>query len=118
MARDLTRRARILGESSSLQEGGVQRLHNLPPADRLQVQDLEQDIRLKKRYAGWLLTAMMVQLFVANTVFVVYAWAGMNWRLSTSVINVWLGATLAEVVGVVLVVTRYLFPRRDTFGPK
>jgi hypothetical protein len=29
------------------------------------------------------------------------------------VIEVWLAATLVELVGVVLVVTRYLFPRRD-----
>lgn len=33
------------------------------------------------------------------------------------VIQVWLAATLLELVGVVLVVTRYLFPRRDLVAP-
>jgi hypothetical protein len=85
----------------------------LPPESRLHRQDLAQDIELKKRYAYWLLGAMLLQLMIANGVFVVYAWVGRDWDLSPAVINIWLGATLAEVVGIVLVVTRYLFPRRD-----
>lgn len=88
-------------------------LTKLPPEDRLHRQDLAQDIQLKRQYAKWLLGAMLGQMLFANVVFVLYAWLGRDWVLSPSVINVWLGATLAEVVGIVLVVTRYLFPRRD-----
>jgi hypothetical protein len=56
---------------------------------------------------------MLLQLAVADVVFIVYAWAGAHWHLTPTVINVWLVGTLVEVIGVVLVVTRYLFPRRD-----
>lgn len=72
-----------------------------------------QDITLKKTYAKWLLWLVTVQLFVADVVFVVYAWAGKGWNLEAGVIEVWLAATLVELIGVALVITRYLFPRRD-----
>jgi hypothetical protein len=72
-----------------------------------------QDIKLKKTYAKWLLRLVALQLFITDAVFVAYAWAGRQWELDTSVIQVWLGSTLVELIGVALVVTRYLFPRRD-----
>jgi hypothetical protein len=72
-----------------------------------------QDIQLKKTYARWLLELVAAQLFVADVVFVVYAWAGEHWRLDAGVVQVWLVATLVELIGVALVITRYLFPRRD-----
>jgi hypothetical protein len=72
-----------------------------------------QDISLKETYAKRLLWLVIGQLVVADVVFVVYAWAGKEWRLEPGVIEVWLAATLVELIGVALVVTRYLFPRRD-----
>lgn len=87
----------------------------LDPYDpkRLQGEDHRQDIKLKKTYARWLLILVGLQLFVADAVFVAYAWAGEHWHLDPGVIQVWLAATLVELVGVVTVITRYLFPRRD-----
>jgi hypothetical protein len=82
--------------------------------DYLERLDREQDIKLKRRYARVLLWLLAGQLAVADGVFIAYAQVGAHWRLSATVIDVWLGATLIEVVGIVLVVTRYLFPRRDT----
>jgi hypothetical protein len=82
-------------------------LQNLPEKDHW------QDIRLKRIYALTLLIALGVQVAIADGVFVAYAWAGADWKLTPAVINVWLGATVVQVIGVVLVVTRYLFPRRD-----
>lgn len=93
-----------------------QELEELEPTAALHHQDLQQDISLKRMYANRLLWLLMAQLVVADAVFITYAWAGVQWKLSAAVIDVWLGATLVEVVGIVLVVTRYLFPRRDT-GP-
>lgn len=72
-----------------------------------------QDIQLKKTYANWLLRLVAFQLLITDAAFVAYAWVGMGWELETSVIQVWLGSTLVELIGVALVVTRYLFPRRD-----
>jgi hypothetical protein len=92
-----------------------ERLEDLDPHDHAGLRgfDLRQDIQLKQRYAKWLLILIAAQLLVADLIFVVYAWAGEGWELSAGVIEVWLAATLVELVGVVLVVTRYLFPRRD-----
>lgn len=74
---------------------------------------LFQDIKLKKKYANWLLWLITIQLVAADAVFVVYAWVGEDWHLDAGVIQVWLVATLVELIGVALVITRYLFPRRD-----
>lgn len=75
-------------------------LQNLPEKDHW------QDIRLKRIYAPALLIAHGVQIAIADGVFVAYAWAGTDWKLAEGVINVWLGATVVQVIGVVLVVTR------------
>jgi hypothetical protein len=56
---------------------------------------------------------LRIEIVIANAVFIVFAWAGENWKLETAVIDVWLGATVVQVVGIVLVVTRQLFPDRD-----
>jgi hypothetical protein len=53
------------------------------------------------------------QLFVADAIFVVFAWAGSGWDLTPGVMEVWLVATVVQVVGVAAVVTRHLFPNRD-----
>jgi hypothetical protein len=95
-----------------------ERLEDLDPHDHLGIHgfDLRQDIELKRRYAKWLLILVAAQMVFADLVFCVYAWAGKSWELSAGVIEVWLAATLVELVGVVAVVTRYLFPRRDLDG--
>lgn len=91
-------------------------LESLPGPAQLEAKDHQQDIDLKKKYADWLLGAVVAQLAVANGVFVTYAWAGKGWNLDAVVIDVWLAATLVQVIGVVAIVTRYLFPRRDSGG--
>jgi hypothetical protein len=90
-------------------------LHGLDPHDHKALVGIDhwQDIQLKKTYAKWLLILVAAQMIVADAVFVAYAWAGNDWHLEASVIQVWLGATLVELIGVALVITRYLFPRRD-----
>jgi len=82
-------------------------------AKTLQNLDVRQNIGLKKTYAKWLLRAMAAQIFIADLIFVVYAWAGVHWKVEPSVMQAWLGATVIQIVSVVVVVTRYLFPNRD-----
>jgi hypothetical protein len=36
-----------------------------------------------------------------------------DWELSSGVIEVWLAATVIQIVGVVAIVTRHLFPNRE-----
>jgi hypothetical protein len=110
-------------QPSKLAEAGISQedLENAVPLEGLDPHDHKalvgidhfQDIKLKKKYANWLLWLITIQLVVADAVFIVYASEGMQWKLDASVIQVWLIATLVELIGVALVITRYLFPRRD-----
>jgi len=70
----------------------------------------EQEHGLRQRYAGWILWLLGAQLVIADAVFVVFAWAGRSWDLTPGLIEVWLAATVVQVVGVVAIVTRHLFP--------
>jgi hypothetical protein len=110
-------------ESPKLAEAGISEetiergfsLEGLDPHDHEVLKGLDhwQDIQLKKSYAMALLRLVAGQLFVADVVFIVYAWAGRDWDLDPGVIQFWLGATIVELIGVALVVTQYLFPKRD-----
>jgi hypothetical protein len=116
------------GETPKLAEAGISEeviqsgisFKDLDPHDHAALRGIDhwQDILLKKSYATALLRLVAVQLFVADAVFIVYAWVGMHWRLDAGVIQVWLAATLVELIGVALVITQYLFPRRDRDGTR
>ena len=92
---------------------GAESLEDLPAEESIALQEQQLDVDLKKSYAHRLFWLMVVQLGIADAVFVAYAWIGREWDVPTSSIDVWLSATFVEVVGIVFVVTRYLFPRRD-----
>jgi hypothetical protein len=110
-------------ETPKLAEAGISEetirrgvsLKDLDPHDHEALKGIDhwQDILLKKSYATALLRLVTAQLFIADAVFIAYAWAGMDWHLEAGVIQVWLAATLVELIGVALVITQYLFPRRD-----
>jgi hypothetical protein len=72
---------------------------------------LEHDLR--EQYATWILKILGAQLIVTDLVFLAFAWFGKDWDLSAGVIEVWLAATVVQIVGIVLVVTRHLFPDRS-----
>jgi hypothetical protein len=84
-------------------------------AQKLSLRQLfaEQEHRLRQKYADWIIWLLGAQFVIADGVFVVFAWAGWGWELTPGVIEVWLAATVVQVVGVVAVVTRHLFPNRD-----
>lgn len=93
-------------------------LRHLSERERAQELDLKRSFAelehdLRKQYATWIIKILAAQLFVADAVFVAYAWAGEGWHLTPSVIEVWLAATVVRTIGVVFVVTRHLFPSRD-----
>jgi len=106
--RGLIRRAREDGtdglEVEELDRLGPTMLANL---------DRAQDINLKREYARNLLRLMVAQVVLVNGIFVAYAWAGKGWNLESGVVQVWIGATVVQVVGITAIVTRSLFPNRD-----
>lgn len=73
----------------------------------------EQEHGLRQSYGDSLLWLLGAQLLIADAVFVAFAWVGMRWALPPGVIEAWLAATVIQVVGVVAIVTRHLFPNRD-----
>lgn len=70
------------------------------------------EVDLMEKYGRWLLNILVGQLFVADLGFFLYAWLGKHWRVEASIMQVWLSATVVEVIGMVYVVTKYLFPER------
>ncbi len=94
------------------------RLRDLEHEERAQEISLrrlfaEQEHGLRQKYADWIIWLLGAQFVIADGVFVVFAWAGRSWDLSPGVIEVWLAATVVQVVGVVAIVTRHLFPGRE-----
>jgi hypothetical protein len=84
----------------------------LPPSrkEKLEGDDFEQLIRLKRFYGLGILLLMAAQLIVVNAVFVIYAAVGYGWTPPSGVVQVWLIATFVQIVSVVVVITRSLFP--------
>jgi len=87
-------------------------VEQLPPSrkEELEGDDLEQLIRLKRFYGRSILVMMAAQLTVVNAGFLLYTWLGYEWAPPDGVVQVWLTATFVQIVSVVVVITRSLFP--------
>jgi glutathione S-transferase len=103
------------GESPPELPDGLKYLDEKERAQGLSLRQLfaEQEHQLRQKYADWILWLLGAQFVIADAVFVAFAWAGRRWDLPPGVVEVWLAATVVQVVGVVAVVTRHLFPNRD-----
>jgi hypothetical protein len=68
-----------------------------------------QNRQLRYPIAIGALAVMVLQVIVSNAIF---GWYGDTnaWDVSAAAISAWMGATVVEVVAVVLVVMNYLFP--------
>lgn len=95
---------------------GARTIDELEPDQQITLRDREQDTKLKGRYANVLLAMLGVQMLGADVVFVLFAAIGKHWNLSTGVIDVWLAATVVQMVTIVAIVVHYLFPNRDGTG--
>jgi hypothetical protein len=82
---------------------------------RVDVKNAETDSGLR-RYLGFgALGVMAAQILTADTAFFLYG-ANNGWKIPVAAINVWLGATVVQVVIVVHTVARYLFPAAGSRG--
>lgn len=72
--------------------------------------DKRADTGLKKIYAVWMLVILGVQLILLNAIFILVGYHVLVFD-DTSYLKMFMGGTLAEVFGVVLVITKYLFSK-------
>lgn len=82
------------------------------PADPLTTEILEDrrsDRQLRQRYATWFMWILVSQLLVMNAVFILLGLGKLEYR-NRWIVEIYIGATVAEVFGVVIVITRGLFP--------
>ncbi|WP_105457211.1 hypothetical protein [Escherichia coli] len=77
---------------------------------QLSNRDFEGEIKLKKTYGIWLLFILAIQLLVMNAVFIVVGFKILEFDALT--LQLYMGGTLTEVFGLVLVITKYLFNRK------
>ena len=78
---------------------------------QLEVQDARAVLGMKKRLGYAAFFAVGAQLLIADIAFVWYSWSR-GWNVPPEVMIGWLSATVVQVVGVVLVIARHLFPNR------
>ncbi|EAW1173078.1 hypothetical protein S922_15905 [Salmonella enterica subsp. enterica] len=72
--------------------------------------DFEEEIKLKKFYGFWFLVILACKLLIMNGVFIL---DGLKWvAFDPLTLQLYMGGTLTEVFGLVLVVTKYLFKRK------
>ena len=82
---------------------------------RQREKDATQNRKLRLVYAGVLLLVMLAQIAAADWVFYLYGRAN-SWMIPPEAIQAWLAATVIEVIGVVVVITRFLFSK-DAAAP-
>jgi hypothetical protein len=91
--------------------GEVHQISKLDEAEqRARIYDQQTDTELKRKYANNFFWLLVAQLIVMNCVFVFVGKGLLNYTEMT--LNLYMGGTLAEVFGVVLVITRYLFSKK------
>ncbi|MDK1186572.1 MULTISPECIES: hypothetical protein [Cronobacter] len=81
-----------------------------PERRKLDNQDFEAEIKLKKTYGIWFLIILACQLLIMNGVFISGGAGLLSFKDLT--LQLYMGGTLTEVFGLVLVVTKYLFKRK------
>lgn len=85
--------------------------HLAPERQRLNNVDFEAEIKLKKSYGKWFLIILACQLLIMNGVFILVGWSKLSFKDDLT-LQLYMGGTMTEVFGLVLVVTKYLFKRR------
>ncbi len=71
-------------------------------------QQQDQDRKMRKLYASWLIGAMSVQVVAINVIFVLIGCSVLRFEQWTA--NTFVMATFAEISALVLLVVKYLFP--------
>lgn len=78
---------------------------------KAKTKDLKGDTKLKKIFAWSFICILVGQLLVMNAVFVLVGAKVLSFEQFA--LNLYMSGTLAEVFGVVLIMARYLFSKRE-----
>jgi hypothetical protein len=78
--------------------------------DEIITENEQVKLNLRRRIGWFALLLTAAQVACADVVFIIYASLGMHWRVPTAAIQAWLAATVVQVIGIVLVIVRSLFP--------
>lgn len=97
---------------NSLKQPSAKEITDLGDMQRAMVDDQKTDTKLKKIYAYWFIGILIGQLLAMNLVFIAVGLNVLAFKESSH-LNLFMGGTLTEVFGVVYVITRYLFSKRE-----
>ena len=75
----------------------------------LRRQKRKNEVDLHRRVGNGALLLMVAQLLIADAAFYLYGFEN-GWHIPTAAITAWLAATVIQIVGVVLVIAKNLFP--------
>lgn len=79
-------------------------------ADDILLDSVRFDHQIKKLFAWVIVIAVVGQVVLANLIVVLYLWFGFGSAGDPRVLVAWFSATVVEVIGLMAVITRYLFP--------
>jgi hypothetical protein len=82
---------------------------DVDPLTRSHLADKEQHRTLKGKYARTFIWILIGQLFAMNVIFLLAGLGALHYERWT--LDMFMSGTLAEVFGVVVIITRNLFPR-------
>lgn len=91
---------------------GFFRTKDMSPEDIL-LDGIRFDHQLKKLFAFLIIVAVVGQIIVADVLLVMYLSGRFDPAADSAVLIAWFSAGVVEIVGLMAIVTRYLFPSLD-----
>lgn len=86
---------------------------SLDDFDTLRYRWLDQRLALRSDYSRWFKWLLTIQVLLADIGFVWYAFA-IHWQIPATAMSAWLGSVVAQVITIVITITRGIFPAGES----
>ena len=88
--------------------------------EKAKAQRAEDDNRLRKLMTGWAILFVGLQIVISDTLVIIYVITELrNGKdIAPQIIMAWLGTSLVEIIGILWVIARNLFPFHDKYRNK
>lgn len=96
--------------------GRIDKLSSAERIEKAKADQADQANHLRTGYGVALLLLIVLQIALVDAVFIAYASWGAHWNVPATILNVWVGATVVQVLGIIAIVVHYLFPNQDRSG--